>query len=244
MARRPGWQVGTIAGFRLLVLDHFFRGPEIVIEGAGTYTAKVTDTALGTIRSVEHTIQHLDETAASLAQNITDTRKRLADTQAQVEAPFEYAERLAFLACRQQEIEDELDLTKDQAPGALDGKPDEAPTEGDAPSQPEPEAGPADQLHDFACHIHLVSVRIDSRTVAAILLAAGDRHDPSPQFARANLSPHQHLLECTPNNVNCVLLSTLRLINSRLFLLVMEKHEAIKIPFGLFIITNAVWKLF
>ena len=132
-------QVGSIAGFRLFVSDNLFRGPEIVIKGAGAYTAKVTDTALGTIRSVEHTIQHLDETAANLAQNITDTRKRLADTQAQVEAPFEYAERLASLARRQQEIEDELDLTKSQAPSGLDGKPDEAPSEGDAPTAPEPD---------------------------------------------------------------------------------------------------------
>ena len=35
-----------------------------------------------------------------------------ADTQVQVEAPFEYAERLASLLRRQQEIEDELDLTR------------------------------------------------------------------------------------------------------------------------------------
>jgi N12 class adenine-specific DNA methylase len=140
---RVGRPVGTIAGFRLLVSDNLFRGPEIVIEGTGTYTAKVTDTALGTIRSVEHTIQHLDEFAASLTQNILDTRKRLADTQAQVGAPFEYAERLALLARRQQEIEDQLDLTKDQAPGALDGKPNETSQGG------EPEVEPPDQLHDF-----------------------------------------------------------------------------------------------
>jgi hypothetical protein len=138
-------QVGSLAGLRLLVMDNFFRGPEIVIEGAGTYTAKVTDTALGTIRSVEHVIQHLDETAASLAQNLLDTRKRLADTQAQVEAPFGYAERLAFLAQRQQEIEEELDLTKGQAPGALDGKPEDT----EAPGQSEPEVGPPDQLRDY-----------------------------------------------------------------------------------------------
>ena len=133
-------QVGSIAGFRLFVSDNLLRGPEIVLKRAGAYTAKVTDTALGTIRSVEHTIQHLDETAANLAQNTTDTRKRLADTQAQAEAPFEYAERLAFLARRQQEIEDELDLTKGQAPSGLAGEPAEPPSENDVPGEPEPES--------------------------------------------------------------------------------------------------------
>jgi len=133
-------QIGSIAGFRLCVSDNLFRGPDIVIKGAGAYTANVTDTALGTIRSVEHTIHHLDETAANLAQNLTDTRKRLADTQAQVEAPFEYAERIASLARRQQQIEDELDLNKSQAPSGLDGKPDEAPSVGDSPTPLEAES--------------------------------------------------------------------------------------------------------
>ena len=73
----------------------------------------------GTIRSVEHTIQHLEDLAANLEQSITDTRKRLTDTQTQVETPFEYAEKLTSLVQRQQEIEDALDLTKHQASGQL-----------------------------------------------------------------------------------------------------------------------------
>ena len=68
-------QVGSIAGFEVFVADNFMQGPEILLKGATTYTAKVTDTALGTIRSVEHTIQHLED----LVQSIADTRKRLMD---------------------------------------------------------------------------------------------------------------------------------------------------------------------
>jgi hypothetical protein len=135
-------EAGSIAGFRLFVSDNPFSGPEIVIKGAGAYTAKVTDTALGTIRSVEHTLQHLDETAANLASNITDTRKRLTDTRAQIETPFEYTERLAFLTRRQQEIEDEFDLTKSQAPSGLDGKPEETFSESSASAAPEPDDPP------------------------------------------------------------------------------------------------------
>ncbi|HRZ54216.1 MAG TPA: DEAD/DEAH box helicase family protein [Candidatus Paceibacterota bacterium] len=112
---RQEWPAGSIAGFQVFISAGFMQGPEIVLKGAGTYAAKLTDTAHGTIRSLEHTIQHLDEHAATLAQNLADTRKRLADTQAQVGAPFEYANRLAELVKRQQEIADELDLTKPQA---------------------------------------------------------------------------------------------------------------------------------
>ena len=117
--------VGSIAGFRVFVAVNFMQGPEIVLKAAATYVAKVTDTAHGTIRSIEHTIQHLEEAAATLVQNISDSRKRLADSQAQANAPFEYDERLASLVRRQQEIEDELDLTKDQASGQLGADPAE-----------------------------------------------------------------------------------------------------------------------
>ena len=119
--------VGTIAGFQVFVTDNFMQGPEIVLKSATTYTAKVTDSAHGTIRSVEHAIQHLEDVAETLARNIADTRKRLEDSQAQVDAPFEYAERLAALVQRQQQIEDELDLTKNQASSRLDADTAEGP---------------------------------------------------------------------------------------------------------------------
>src|ERR1022692_980926 len=106
--------VGTFAGFQVFVADNFMQGPEIVLKGATTHVAKVTDTALGTIRSVEYAVQHLEEFVGTLEQNIADTRKRLADTQAQVETPFEYADKLAALVLRQQEIMDELDRTKNE----------------------------------------------------------------------------------------------------------------------------------
>ena len=118
--------LGNIAGFQVFVADNFMGGPEIVLKGATTYTAKVTDTAHGTIRSVEHTLQHLEEVVENLARGIADARKRIADNQAQVNTPFEYAERLAELVQRQREIEDELDLTKNQASAQLEA---EAPAE-------------------------------------------------------------------------------------------------------------------
>jgi len=60
----------VFAGFQLLVADNLMRGPEILLRGASFHVAKVTDTALGTIRSVEHTIQSLDEAAAGVKKAI------------------------------------------------------------------------------------------------------------------------------------------------------------------------------
>lgn len=124
--------VGTLARFQVFVADTFMQGPQILLRGATTYTAKVTDTALRTIRSVEHAIQNLEDLAEGLARAIAGTRKRLADTLAQVGSPFEYEGQLAGLLRRQDEIESALDLTKSQVPCQVD------------PGQPDPAAAIAD----------------------------------------------------------------------------------------------------
>jgi hypothetical protein len=77
---RAGRLVGSIAGFQVLLADNLLQGPEIILKGATTYLAKVTDTAHATIRSAEHTLQHLDDVADQLARTIADMRRRRADT--------------------------------------------------------------------------------------------------------------------------------------------------------------------
>jgi N12 class adenine-specific DNA methylase len=114
--------IGSFAGFNLLVADTFSRGPEIVLKGAGAHVAKVSNNALGTIQSVEYTIRSLDDAAANLAQSMVDTQKRLADLSGQVGQAFEYGDRLAALVLRQQEIEEALDLTKNQGSSYLEAE--------------------------------------------------------------------------------------------------------------------------
>ena len=114
------WPLGRFAGFDLVVADAVMVGPQVLLRGAATHPAKVTDTALGTIRSVEHTVQNLGEAAAANAQTIADTKKHLIDLTAQIGQPFEYADKLASLLHRQQEITDALDLTKNQASAQLE----------------------------------------------------------------------------------------------------------------------------
>ena len=84
--------------------------------------------------------------AETLTRNLADTRKRLVETQAQVEAPFEYAVRLAELVRRQQEIEDELDLTKNQASAQLDSEMPPEPRAADAEPDSLQEASDGDWL--------------------------------------------------------------------------------------------------
>ena len=121
--------IGHFAGFQLFVTDNYMRGPEIVVKGASSHTAKAANTALGTIRSLEYTVQNLDESAAALTRNIADAQKRLTDLQEQVDAPFEYADKLASMTKRQQQITEALDLNKNQAPNQLDAQASEVAEE-------------------------------------------------------------------------------------------------------------------
>jgi len=113
-------EIGEFAGFKLLVADNYLRGPEIVFRGTSVHTVNLANTALGMIRSLEYSAQNLDEAAAALTENIKSTQKRITGLREQTEQPFEYAEKLAGLVQRQQEITDALDLAKNQAPNQLD----------------------------------------------------------------------------------------------------------------------------
>lgn len=122
-------QIGSFAGFKVFVADNYMRGPQVLLKGAAIHVANAANTALGTIRSVEYTIQNLDETAATLAENIKSSQKRIAAMQEQVEQPFEYADKLAALVKRQQEITNALDLNKNQASNQLAAQTSEASEE-------------------------------------------------------------------------------------------------------------------
>ncbi len=128
--RQAERKVGSFAGFEVSVADNFMGGPEIVLKGNSVHRAKLGVNAHGTMRSVEHAVQSLDEVAANLVQRIADTRKRLVELTTQSEQPYEYEARLASLSLRQQEIADALDLTKSQASSRVGTREsDEAPGE-------------------------------------------------------------------------------------------------------------------
>lgn len=89
---------------------------EMVVRGQNSYGARVADTALGTIRSLEATVQGFDERAERLELDIADANKRVKELGEKVGAKFEREDRFQELTRRQSEIEEKLDLTKNQAP--------------------------------------------------------------------------------------------------------------------------------
>lgn len=66
-------RLGRFAGFDLFLRPAFSDTVEVVLRGKNSYSARVTDTALGTIRSVEATVQGFEERAAKLESDIADS---------------------------------------------------------------------------------------------------------------------------------------------------------------------------
>jgi predicted nucleic acid-binding Zn-ribbon protein len=92
------------------------------VRGKNSYAARVTDTALGTIRSLEATVQGFEERATKLETDIADAQKRTKELETKVGAPFEKEEHYQHLCRRQSEIEEQLDLTKNQAPSQAEAQ--------------------------------------------------------------------------------------------------------------------------
>ncbi len=113
-------RIGRFAGFDLSVRAGFNNTAELILRGKNSYSTRITDTALGTIRSLESVVQGFEERAARMESDIKDSQKRVTELEAKVGSPFEKEERYHKLVNRQSEIEEKLDLTKNQAPNQLD----------------------------------------------------------------------------------------------------------------------------
>ncbi len=119
-------RIGRLAGFDLFLRPALNSNVEIVVRGKNSYSARVTDTALGTIRSLETTVQGFEERATRLDADIQDCNKRAKELEGKIGAPFEHEKRYQELTLRQGEIEEKLDLTKNQAPSQADAEPAES----------------------------------------------------------------------------------------------------------------------
>jgi hypothetical protein len=118
-------RLGNFAGFELSLRASFNNEVELMLHGKGSYSTRVMDTALGTIRSLESVVQGFDERAVRLESDIQVSQKRAKELASKVGAPFEHEQRYHELAQRQAEIEEKLDLTKNQAPSQAENTSDD-----------------------------------------------------------------------------------------------------------------------
>jgi TfoX/Sxy family transcriptional regulator of competence genes len=132
------YRVRKFAGFDLFLRPTAFEDVDLVLKGKNHYTARITDTALGTIRSLESEVQGFEVKAVRLETDIHDSQKLARELEGKVGVPFEHEKRYHELAKRQAEIEEKLDLTKNQAPSQAEAAENtEAIVEGEQPDKNE-----------------------------------------------------------------------------------------------------------
>jgi predicted nucleic acid-binding Zn-ribbon protein len=93
---------------------------ELVLHGKNIHSARATDTAFGTIRSLESTVRCFEERAERLELDINDANKRVKELGVKVGAKFEHEDRYQDLTRRQSEIEEKANLTKNRTPSQMD----------------------------------------------------------------------------------------------------------------------------
>ena len=112
--------IGEIGGFPISV-HRFDERSTLIIHGRHEYKANVSDSPAGTISSVEHALESMDDRLRERESDLKQCHKQSADLTKQLDHPFEHEEKLATATARQQEIVTALDLTKNQAAASVEG---------------------------------------------------------------------------------------------------------------------------
>jgi N12 class adenine-specific DNA methylase/O-acetyl-ADP-ribose deacetylase (regulator of RNase III) len=111
--------VGSFAGFEVLARPAVMQPAEILLKGHNYYSAHISETPLGTIRSLEHAAQNLEERLAYHQRELAETEKKCGELETKIGQSFEHESKLQSFRQRQKELEEALDITKNQASNAL-----------------------------------------------------------------------------------------------------------------------------
>jgi len=112
-------KIGTFAGFGLFARPTFLQRVEIVLKGRNHYVANVGESPLGTIRSVEYAAQNMEERLKTWQRDLGEAERNCRELDGKVGEAFEHEAKLLSLVARQQELENSLDITKNQAANSL-----------------------------------------------------------------------------------------------------------------------------
>ncbi len=111
--------IGGIGGFPISI-EKFDERATLLIHGKHSYRANVSDSPTGTIASLEHALDSIEDRLRERETDLAQSRRQIIDLTNQFEQPFEHEEKLAAAAKRQQEIVTALDITKNQASASVD----------------------------------------------------------------------------------------------------------------------------
>jgi N12 class adenine-specific DNA methylase/predicted O-methyltransferase YrrM len=134
---RHQFDIGSFAGFELSVRSSIWGRVEFVLKGKNHYPLDASETALGSVRSLEYFVQHLEDRLAHKEKELVEAEKNCGELETKIGQPFEYEAKLQSLTTRQKELEDALDITKNQAANSLDAEATEQTVEVEAEAETE-----------------------------------------------------------------------------------------------------------
>jgi N12 class adenine-specific DNA methylase len=111
--------IGSIGGFPISV-ERFDERATLLVHGKHGYRSNISDSAIGTIASLEHALDSIEDRLRERETDLAQSRRQSADLAKQLDQPFEHEEKLATATKRQQEIITALDITKNQASPKID----------------------------------------------------------------------------------------------------------------------------
>ncbi|HEV2330646.1 MAG TPA: DEAD/DEAH box helicase family protein, partial [Verrucomicrobiae bacterium] len=113
------YHAGLFAGFEVVIRPAFLQQVEIILKGHNQYSASISDSPIGTIRSLEYVPQNFEERLSSHQRDLKESEKNCRELEAKIGQAFEHEEKLQSLCQRQKELDDALDITKNQAANSL-----------------------------------------------------------------------------------------------------------------------------
>jgi phage shock protein A len=113
------FDIGSFAGFELSVRSSLWGKVEFVLKGKNHYALDATETSLGTVRSLEYFVQNMEDRLAHKQIELADAEKKHGELETKIGQPFEHEAKLQSLGTRQKELEEALDITKNQAANSL-----------------------------------------------------------------------------------------------------------------------------
>ena len=113
------FDIGSFAGFELSVRSSLWGRVEFVLKGKNHYALDATETSLGTVRSLEYFVQNMEDRLAHKQIELADAEKKHGELETKIGQPFEHEAKLQSLGTRQKELEEALDITKNQAANSL-----------------------------------------------------------------------------------------------------------------------------
>jgi hypothetical protein len=113
------YEIGTFGGFQLFARSNLWGKVELVLNGKNHYSLNLAETPLGMIRSLEYLVQNFEERLEHDQRDLADSEKKCRELETKLGQPFEHEAKLQSLAQRQQQLEDALDITKNQAANSL-----------------------------------------------------------------------------------------------------------------------------